>query len=243
MIANSQAEVERKVIEKIGKVQSGELSIFKAFEDPAEELMVTIGKHTLLLNPFYERWLYYDYIHDAWEDMGLKMGEGLIVAYEDTLGVKKLPPALTGEEPLDSWYIYLHDEALGGPLKISELQELLQSKILPAETLVFSAGMTQWQKADSTGLVNGDVARGTDSVSLVPPPPPPAPKPASPFEEAGARYAELKAELNRGAISREWFLRQVNELRFQDSSGTWWQITEDGQGWLKWDGGQWVAFS
>ena len=235
---NTQAEVERKVSEKIEQVRSGELSIFKAFAGPTEELMVTLGKHTIMLNPFYERWLYYDYIHDTWEDMGLKMGEGLIVGYEDTLGFKKLPP--TEKAPLESWYLYLHDETLSGPLKKSELKELLYSKKLPTETLVFSAGMTQWQKADSTGLVNGDIARGTESMAPVPPPPPFAPKPASPFEEAAARYAELRADFDRGAVSRDGFLQQLSELRFQDATGTWWQITEDGQGWLKWDGSKWV---
>ncbi len=46
---NTQAEVERKVSEKIEQVRSGELSIFKA------------------LNPYYGRWLYYDYLHDSWQ--------------------------------------------------------------------------------------------------------------------------------------------------------------------------------
>ncbi len=238
-MSNTQAAVERKVSEQIEKVHSGELSVFKAFEGPAEELMVTLGKHTILLNPFYERWLYYDYIHDTWEDMGLKMGEGLIVGYENTLGFKKLPP--TDKAPLESWYLYLHNETLGGPLKKAELKQLLYSKQLPEDTQVFSAGMTQWQKADSTGLVNGDIARGTESMAPVPPPPPFVPKPASPAADLQARFAALKADLDWGAISRDGFLQQVNELRFQDASGIWWQIAEDGQGWLMWDGSQWVA--
>lgn len=76
---------------------------------------------------------------------------------------------------------------------------------------------------------------------VVPSPPPPlAPKPASPFEEVAARYAVIKAELDQGAINRDQFLQQVNELRFQDASGTWWQIAEDGKGWLRWDGANWV---
>jgi hypothetical protein len=73
------------------------------------------------------------------------------------------------------------------------------------------------------------------------PPVPPTPVAASPAADLQARFAALKADLDRGAISRDGFLQQVSELRFQDSSGAWWQITEDGQGWLKWDGSQWVA--
>lgn len=68
----------------------------------------------------------------------------------------------------------------------------------------------------------------------------PTPAAASPSAELQARFAALKADLDRGAISRDQFLQQVSELRFQDASGSWWQITEDGQSWLKWDGSQWV---
>ncbi len=76
-------------------------------------------------------------------------------------------------------------------------------------------------------------------------PPPPFVEPTAPLQEpftaVQARYEALKGDLQRGLISRDAFLQQVSELRFQDSAGTWWQIAEDGQGWLKWDGSQWVV--
>jgi len=69
----------------------------------------------------------------------------------------------------------------------------------------------------------------------------PTPPAASPFEEMQARYSSLRNDLDQGAISREKFRQIINELRFQDATGTWWQLSEDGQSWLKWDGSQWVV--
>jgi hypothetical protein len=35
-------------------------------------------------------------------------------------------------------------------------------------------------------------------------------------------------------------LQTLNELRFEDDSGAWWQVKEDGQSWLKWNGKTWL---
>jgi plasmid maintenance system antidote protein VapI len=60
------------------------------------------------------------------------------------------------------------------------------------------------------------------------------------FKERTKRYHLLKRDHEQGVLSDEAFREAVFTLRFQDSSGTWWQITEDGQGWLMWDGAAWV---
>lgn len=61
------------------------------------------------------------------------------------------------------------------------------------------------------------------------------------FAETIAKYEILRTRLTSGAMDLESFTEAVNTLRFQDAAGTWWQIAEDGQGWLKWDGANWVA--
>lgn len=59
------------------------------------------------------------------------------------------------------------------------------------------------------------------------------------FAALEEQYHRLNAETQSGAISPEQFQERVNELRFQDAAGVWWQLRFDGI-WLKWDGAGWV---
>lgn len=70
--------------------------------------------------------------------------------------------------------------------------------------------------------------------------PPPHPAPSDPFAEMAEHYRYIKAEYEQGMITKEAFMNSLNELRLQDKEGNWWQISEDGQSWLKWDDKQWV---
>lgn len=60
-----------------------------------------------------------------------------------------------------------------------------------------------------------------------------------PFAEAVSRYNTLRSDYNQGVINKDAFMNRLNELRLQDDQGNWWQISEDGQSWLKWDGIKW----
>jgi hypothetical protein len=60
------------------------------------------------------------------------------------------------------------------------------------------------------------------------------------FDEAQQRFARLTARMNQGQITEEQYRTQVNELRVQDPSGTWWQPDPDSGGWIFWDGSAWV---
>jgi hypothetical protein len=71
--------------------------------------------------------------------------------------------------------------------------------------------------------------------------PPLGPVVNSAFSGAASRFAILKANLDRGAISSNYFMQALNDLRFQDEQGNWWQISEDGMGWLRWDGKAWIV--
>ncbi len=60
------------------------------------------------------------------------------------------------------------------------------------------------------------------------------------FEEAGQRYTMLRGEFDAGRMNSDQFLAAINELRVQDGSGVWWQLSAQGQ-WLFWNGTAWVT--
>ncbi|KQC03573.1 MAG: hypothetical protein APR53_00990 [Methanoculleus sp. SDB] len=60
------------------------------------------------------------------------------------------------------------------------------------------------------------------------------------FDEAQQRFARLTTQRSQGQIPEDRYRTQVNELRVQDPSGTWWQPDPDSGGWIFWDGSAWV---
>lgn len=59
------------------------------------------------------------------------------------------------------------------------------------------------------------------------------------FDEVESRYQALALQARDGRISRDEFVRQVNDLAIQDGSGRWWQPDPQQGGWIFWDGVQW----
>ncbi len=53
-------------------------------------------------------------------------------------------------------------------------------------------------------------------------------------------YGQMKKNLDRGRLTREQFIQQVADLRYQDASGVWYQIRPEDGSWLRWDGTQWI---
>lgn len=163
-MANScQAGVEALFKEKQQLVRSGDIDAYSAYSNSLNNWHLQLMNHRLLLNPFYQRWLYFDYRHDTWEDLGISVGEGIIVAFKNLLGIKKLPGvgavkpgslSAQSESNIGSWYLYVHSGPLKGPIHQSELVKMLRSRQLPAETMVFSAAMSVWHNAGALGLIN-----------------------------------------------------------------------------------------
>ena len=60
------------------------------------------------------------------------------------------------------------------------------------------------------------------------------------IQEAEQAFAYLRSQLSGGLISPQDFRNRVNELRFSDANGVWWQIREQDGGWLRWTGAAWV---
>jgi hypothetical protein len=163
MAYKCQVDVEALLKEKQQQVRRGEIDAHSAYSNSSYSWRLQLMNHLLLLNPFYQRWLYFDYRHDTWEDLGINIGEGIIVPFNNLLGVKKLPgagavkPGLSFSQSasnLGTWFLYLHNGPLKGPIQQSELVKMLRSRQLPAETMVFSAAMSVWQSAGALGLIN-----------------------------------------------------------------------------------------
>lgn len=60
------------------------------------------------------------------------------------------------------------------------------------------------------------------------------------FEEAGSRYAQLRAQLQSGQMDYADFQAEAAKLAVIDPNGNWWQIDPAGGEWLMWDGAAWV---
>ncbi|MBI4890297.1 MAG: hypothetical protein HY821_06705 [Acidobacteria bacterium] len=60
------------------------------------------------------------------------------------------------------------------------------------------------------------------------------------FEEAGARYGQLRAQWQTGMLPAEQFQQMVSQLGVQDAQGQWWQMEPSSGQWMMWNGAQWV---
>lgn len=60
------------------------------------------------------------------------------------------------------------------------------------------------------------------------------------FEELRKRYQRLRSEYDAGRLSPDHFLAEVQQLRTQDSSGTWWAVNSKDGSFLRYDGSNWV---
>lgn len=59
------------------------------------------------------------------------------------------------------------------------------------------------------------------------------------FQQAMQQYHELCRQYHAGQLDYARFCQVVDELRVQDGSGSWWQLSYDGQ-WLCWNGAEWL---
>jgi len=60
------------------------------------------------------------------------------------------------------------------------------------------------------------------------------------FEEAGARFAQLRAQYQAGALPPAQFQQALAQLQVQDPAGHWWQIDPNSAQWMMWNGAQWA---
>ena len=62
------------------------------------------------------------------------------------------------------------------------------------------------------------------------------------FQQAMQQYHELCRQYHSQQINGDQFNQAVDQLRVQDRSGNWWQLSYQGQ-WLYWNGAEWLPGS
>lgn len=157
---HSQAEIEQHFYNQSSLVDKGMTTKDDAFGD-AEEWLVELEDHKLILNPFFGQWFYFNPANQSWQQTGFGPGEALFFAWGKVLAYQQLPPQPdrkndSQESHNYKWYIYFNEGMPSGPIAEAELSELLQSSRLTADTPIFNASMTEWHRVDELGLIKTD---------------------------------------------------------------------------------------
>jgi hypothetical protein len=61
-----------------------------------------------------------------------------------------------------------------------------------------------------------------------------------PFDDLKRRYKDLRSQYDDGKLSPDHFLAEVQQLRTQDASGTWWAVNSKDGSFLRYDGSDWI---
>ena len=82
--------------------------------------------------------------------LGMGMAQQMVNMMNQTMQTMQVPETAKPVQPKAvEWYIAANDKA-SGPFTESEMKNLLLEKKVTMETLVWCAGMSEWQKAEST---------------------------------------------------------------------------------------------
>jgi hypothetical protein len=88
---SKQVKIETRLFQPIPKTLNSSMTIREVYGE-IDEWIFELGAYQLLLNPFNRRWLYYDSVHDSWEDTGYNLGEVRFYFDSDELQIEKIPP-------------------------------------------------------------------------------------------------------------------------------------------------------
>ena len=82
--------------------------------------------------------------------LGLGMAHQMINVMNQTMQTMQIPETAKPVQPSPvEWYIAVNEKA-SGPFSENEIKRLLLEKKMNKETLVWFAGMSEWQKAENT---------------------------------------------------------------------------------------------
>lgn len=207
---------------------------------PLEGWILEVGNNRLLLNPLNGYWLYEDPIHaNSWEITGFQAGEVLFYLEGEELAVRLNPdpPAWEDDGRFDlaeQFYRRLSER-----LSAEAIDQVLYEREI--EKLRFQDKMGAWWQIRS----NDGSWLTWDGISWVKATPDrEVPKNAA--GEDRRRFLELKEkffalwrEKEEGKLTTDKYTGALHNLKTEDSSGAWWQLTENGS-WLKWDGANWT---
>lgn len=60
------------------------------------------------------------------------------------------------------------------------------------------------------------------------------------FPKRNEQFLKVQSEFERGLLTKDQYIKEVDNLRFQNSRGTWWQPRYEDGVWLQWDGRSWI---
>lgn len=82
--------------------------------------------------------------------LGMGMAQQMVNVMNQTMQTMQIPETAKPAQPKPTeWYIALNEKA-SGPFTENEMKGLLLDKKITKETLVWCAGMPEWQKAEIT---------------------------------------------------------------------------------------------
>lgn len=82
--------------------------------------------------------------------LGMGMAQQMISMMNQTMQTMQIPETAKPVQPKAvEWYVAVNEKA-SGPFSENEIKGLLLEKKVTKETLVWCAGMSEWQKAEST---------------------------------------------------------------------------------------------
>jgi hypothetical protein len=143
MQPKSQAELESQLEQRWAQVRSDQLSLEQAF-GILEDWVIQLGERKAFLHPNLKQWMWYDRLHDEWNFAGIGVGEGILLTFGGTGGVKKLPkPGVVA-----GWCVYRQNQEMHGPLKIEELRNKLESDQVSRGILIWSTRASDWFAVD-----------------------------------------------------------------------------------------------
>ena len=139
MTTQTQAALEEKLIEWLGKAGEGTVSE-EQIPGNLEDWTMDAGTRKALLHPGFRQWLWYDRLHEEWVFAGCGINEAILVSSGTAAGIKGLPEP----GPVGEWCLCLDGEDLVGPLHISELRQRLDEKEDLKDIKIWSTMASNW---------------------------------------------------------------------------------------------------
>ena len=82
--------------------------------------------------------------------LGMGMAQQMVNMMNQTMQTMQIPESAKPVQPKSTeWYVAINEKATG-PFSENEMKGLLLEKKVTKETLVWCAGMSEWQKAECT---------------------------------------------------------------------------------------------
>lgn len=119
--------------------------------------LLDLGGRKALFHPGMKQWLWFDALHEEWVPAGCGAGEGILMAYGKTGGLKKLPQPGAVED----WCVYFDLTTMRGPEPADMLYEKLAAGAVPLEVKVWSPCAVEWLMPHSDE--NGEIVLSNET--------------------------------------------------------------------------------